>query len=160
MSVEVGAILQGKVTGITTFGAFVEFPDGTSGMVHISEVSNSYIKDIREKLTENQEVTVKVLDINEKGKISLSIKKAMPESEAAPRRPYDKPKGGGRPRSGRPNVWMGQTPKADRQDMSFEDMLSSFKTVSDEKIGDLKRSNVAKRGSSAPKRGGGGGSRP
>ncbi len=153
MSVEVGAILKGKVTGITTFGAFVEFPDGTSGMVHISEVSNSYINDIREKLTENQEVTVKVLDINEKGKVSLSIKKALPESEAAPsRRPYDKPKG--KPRSGRPNVWTGQAQKGDKQDMSFEDMLASFKTVSDEKISDLKRSNVAKRGSSAPKRGG------
>ncbi len=153
MSVEVGAILKGKVTGITNFGAFVEFPDGSSGMVHISEVSNSFIKDIREQLTEDQEVTVKVLEINEKGKVSLSIKKALPESDSPPPR-FDRAKGG-RQRSGRPNVWTGQTSKTDTQNMSFEDMLASFKTVSDEKIGDLKRSNIAKRGSSVPKRGGG-----
>jgi len=156
MAVESGEVLKGKVTGITNFGAFVELPDGSSGMVHISEVSNSFVKDIRELLTENQEVTVKVLEINEKGKISLSIKKALPESEDNPSR-FEKPKTG-RPRNGKPNVWTGQAPKTDGRNMSFEDMLASFKTVSDEKISDLKRSNIAKRGSSVPKRGGG--SRP
>ena len=79
MAVEIGEILDGKVTGITNFGAFVELPDKSTGMVHISEVANTYIKDIHEKLSENQEVKVKVIDINEKGKIALSIKKAIME---------------------------------------------------------------------------------
>lgn len=157
MSVEVGEILKGKVTGITNFGAFVKLPDGSLGMVHISEVSNSFVKDIREHLTEGQEVTVKVLEINENGKIGLSIKKTLPENHEASSRPERSR--GGRQRGGKPNVWTGQTPKPDAENMSFEDMLASFKTVSDEKINDLKRSNVAKRGSSPPKRGGGGGSR-
>jgi|LSQX01.1.fsa_nt_gb S1 RNA binding domain protein len=154
MSVEVGEVLKGKVTGITSFGAFVELPDGSSGMVHISEVSNSFIKDIRDELTEEQEVTVKVMEINDKGKIGLSIKKALPETKS---QHYDKPKNSGRQRGGKPNVWTGQTPKYDARNMSFEDMMASFKTVSEEKISDLKRSNIAKRGSSPPKRGGGNG---
>ena len=95
MAVEIGAILEGKVTGITNFGAFVEFPDKTTGMVHISEVSSSFIKDIHEKLSEGDTVKVKVIDINEKGKIALSIKKALPQEEE------QKPKrnNGDRPRS-------------------------------------------------------------
>lgn len=152
MSVEVGEILKGKVTGITNFGAFIELPDGSSGMVHISEVSNSYIKDIKDELSEGQEVTVKVLDINEKGKISLSIKKALPENEVNHRSDRQR---GNKPRNSKPNVWTGSTPKQNTQNMSFEDMLASFKTVSDEKIGDLKRSNIAKRGAYVSKRGGG-----
>ncbi|HZK20822.1 MAG TPA: S1 RNA-binding domain-containing protein [Oscillospiraceae bacterium] len=152
MSVEVGEVLKGKVTGITSFGAFVELPDGSSGMVHISEVSNSFIKDIRDELTEEQEVTVKVLEINEKGRIGLSIKKALPENK--PQTYNNKPRNSGRQR-GKPNVWTGQTSKYDSNNMTFEEMLSSFKTVSEEKMSDLKRSNIAKRGSTTPKRGGG-----
>ena len=79
MAVEIGAILEGKVTGITNFGAFVELPDKTTGMVHISEVSSTFIKDIHEKLSEGDVVKVKVLEINEKGKVALSIKKAQPQ---------------------------------------------------------------------------------
>ena len=101
MAVEIGEILDGKVTGITNFGAFVELPDKSTGMVHISEVSNTYIKDIHEKLSENQEVKVKVIDINEKGKIALSIKKALPEEAPAPKKTYDKPK------KSQPPVWTG-----------------------------------------------------
>ena len=94
MAVEIGSILEGKVTGITNFGAFVELPDKATGMVHISEVSNSFIKDIHEKLSEGDMVKVKVLEINEKGKIALSIKKALPqEEEQKPKRPAgDKPR--------------------------------------------------------------------
>ena len=81
MAVEIGAILEGKVTGITNFGAFVELPDKTTGMVHISEVSNAFIKDIHEVLKENDTVKVKVIDVNEKGKVALSIKKAYPKKK-------------------------------------------------------------------------------
>lgn len=77
MAVEVGNILEGKVTGITDFGAFVDLPDGKSGMVHISEVAPTYVNKITDHLIEGQTVKVKVLNIAANGKISLSIKKAM-----------------------------------------------------------------------------------
>ena len=118
-------------------------------MVHISEVSNTYIKDIHEKLSENQEVKVKVIDINEKGKIALSIKKALPQEEE------QKPKrnNSDRPRRSQPQVWTG-TQRTDTTNMSFEDMMARFKTVSDEKMSDLKKNSAAKRGTSTPRRGG------
>ena len=148
MAVEIGAILEGKVTGITNFGAFIEFPDKTTGMVHISEVSSSFIKDIHEKLSEGDTVKVKVIDINEKGKIALSIKKALPQEEE------QKPKrnNGDRPRRSQPQVWTG-TQRTDTTNMSFEDMMARFKTVSDEKMSDLKKNSAAKRGTSTPRRG-------
>jgi S1 RNA binding domain protein len=80
MGVEVGSILTGKITGITKFGAFVDLEDGKRGLVHISEVANSYVNDIREHITEGQEVTVKVLSVGEANKISLSIKKAVSDN--------------------------------------------------------------------------------
>ncbi len=147
MAVEIGAILEGKVTGITNFGAFVEFPDKTTGMVHISEVSSSFIKDIHEKLSEGDTVKVKVIDINEKGKIALSIKKALPQEEEV------KPKRTEKPRRSQPQVWTG-TQRTEPENMSFEDMMARFKTVSDEKMSDLKKNSAAKRGTSAPRRGG------
>ena len=79
--VQVGQILEGTVTGLTEFGAFVTLPDGKTGMVHISEVSNTYVNNISEHLSEGQEVRVKVIEINEKGKIALSIKKADGDSD-------------------------------------------------------------------------------
>lgn len=81
MQVEIGEILEGKVTGITKFGAFVELPEGKTGMVHISEVSNSYVEDINQFLKEGDVVKVKVISISEEGKISLSIKKTQPKPE-------------------------------------------------------------------------------
>ena len=86
MQLEVGNIVEGKVTGITKFGAFVELPGGKTGMVHISEVAPTFVNEIRDHVTENQVVKVKILTISEEGKISLSIKKAMDRPEPAPRR--------------------------------------------------------------------------
>ena len=77
MRLEVGSIVEAKVTGITNFGAFVELPEGKKGMVHISEVAPTYVEKIADHLTVGQQVKVKVLSIGEDGKISLSIKKAM-----------------------------------------------------------------------------------
>lgn len=150
MAVEIGEIFEGKVTGITNFGAFVELPDKSTGMVHISEVSNSFIKDIHEKLNENDTVTVKVIDVNDKGKIALSIKKALPQEEPA----EQKPKKAFAEKSARPKpqVWTG-TKKTESENMSFEDMMARFKTVSDEKMSDLKKNTTAKRGASVPRRG-------
>ncbi|MCD8095120.1 MAG: S1 RNA-binding domain-containing protein [Ruminococcus sp.] len=81
MQLEVGKIYDGKVTGITKFGAFVELEKGTTGMVHISEVAATYVNEIKDFLTEGQQVKVKVLSLGDNGKISLSIKKALPQSE-------------------------------------------------------------------------------
>ena len=78
MQLEVGSVVEGKVTGITKFGAFVELPDGKTGMVHISEVAPTYVKEIRDFVTENQTVKVKILSIGDDGKVSLSMKKAVP----------------------------------------------------------------------------------
>jgi len=137
MQVEVGAILEGKVTGITKFGAFVELPDKKTGMVHISEVAPTYVKEIRDFVTEGQTVKVKVLAIGEDGKISLSIKKAAPPAPArtASRAPAF---------SGRPDDvdWSSSSSRSD----NFEDMMSRFKATSDEKFSDLKRSMDSKHG--------------
>lgn len=144
---EIGEILEGKVTGLTAFGAFVSLPDGKSGMVHISEVSTSFVKDIKEFLKVGQSVKVKVVGISPEGKISLSIRKAeAPEAPA----PKDKEKAPQRPRrNDRPrsnaNVWQGQ-PSKSKEAMSFEDMMAQFKQVSDEKMSDLKRSSEFKNG--------------
>lgn len=143
MQVEVGAVLEGKVTGLTNFGAFVSFEDGKTGMVHISEVASTYVKDIHDYLKEGQDVKVKVLNVGEDGKISLSIRRA----EERPQQ-RDEHRGGARRRSGpsRPNVWQGTKPRQPQEGMSFEDMMSRFKQISDDKMTDLKRSTEVKHG--------------
>ena len=137
MALEVGQIVEGKVSGITGFGAFVDLPDGETGLVHISEVARNYVKDINEHLTMGQEVKVKVLSLDDKGKISLSIKKAQENSfRRAPAAPF----------SGKPAEidWGAEN---DQKDMSFEDMMASFKQSSDARMLDIKRNVESKRGS-------------
>ena len=102
MQLEVGAIVEGKVTGFTAFGAFVEFEDGKKGMVHISEVALEFVKDIKDHLTVGQTVKVKVISIAEDGKISLSIKKAIEQPK-----PAFKPKANNAPKRSNANVWQG-----------------------------------------------------
>ncbi len=139
MQLEVGAVLEGKVTGITKFGAFIELPDKVTGMVHISEVASTYVKEIRDFLTEGQTVKVKVLSIGEDGKIGLSIKKAV----APP--PRRGPRPAPAPFSGRPGNYEWQ-PARPQTGGSFEDMMTKFKQTSDEKISDLKKSLDGKHG--------------
>lgn len=135
---EIGAILEGKITGLTAFGAFVSLPDGKSGMVHISEVSTSFVKDIKDILKVGQTVKVKVVSVSDEGKISLSIRKAEAGAESAQQKDKGerKPRRNDRPRNA--NVWQGQ-PQKNKEAMSFEDMMAQFKQVSDEKMSDLKR---------------------
>ena len=139
MALEVGACVEGKVTGITKFGAFVELEDGRTGMVHISEVAPTYVSEIRDHVTENQQVKVKVLSIGEDGKISLSIKKAM---APPPRTNRGAPARHSSP--GRPGGFEWQPTRSESSD--FEEMMSRFKQTSDEKMLDLKRSLDGKHG--------------
>ena len=130
MQLEVGAILEGKVTGITKFGVFVDLAEGKTGMVHISEVASAFVKEIRDFVTEGQTVKVKVLGISDEGKISLSMKKAVPPpakpvAESAPVR-FDR----------RPGNYEWQSKP---EPSSFEEMMSKFKQTSDEKMSALKK---------------------
>lgn len=143
----VGEIYEGKVTGLTSFGAFVRMSNGETGMVHISEVASTYVKDITEHLTEGQEVKVKVLQINENNKISLSIKQAMPPA------PKPQENQGRRPQSDKNRSTGRSTPApvakasaAPSAPMSFEDMMAKFKQESDEKMSVLKKSGDFKTG--------------
>lgn len=119
MEFGVGLVCEGKVTGITKFGAFVSLPENKSGMVHISEIAQSYVEDIRDHLTEGQPVTVKVIGIDDIGRINLSIKKAMPESAGAPAPRPSRP-----PRKRPENLGFRGVAVAEPQ--TFEDKLSKF----------------------------------
>lgn len=169
MGLEVGEIYEGKVTGITKFGAFVSLEGGHTGMVHISEIAPTFVNEIRDFVSEGQTVRVKVLSVSEEGKISLSIKKALrPEEQQKQRRPSPagrKPGGPRPPRAPRPEPQPGPGRPGDfewqsrRNDSgSFEDMISRFKQTSDEKMSDLKRGNEPRRGYSRRGQRGGGGS--
>ncbi|QNO14861.1 RNA-binding protein S1 [Alkalicella caledoniensis] len=133
MSIVVGNILTGTVTGITNFGAFVQLPGGVTGLVHISEVADSYVKDIKDYLKDREEVKVKVLSVEKDGKIGLSIRQANPKPASSPSTSSNS-----RPPSHRPRR---QVP-----DISFEDRLAKFLKDSDEKHQDLKKHTDSKRG--------------
>ena len=159
MQIEQGSVVKGKVTGLTDFGAFVELEGGKTGMIHISEVSTSYVKDIREHLQINQEVTAMVLSVSPEGKIALSIKKlAAPQEQQ--RRPRQNNSDRGERRSssaprkqqtGRPAEGVVHETSGNQ---SFEDMMARFKQISDEKMTDLKRSSDSKRSGGYSRRGG------
>lgn len=142
MSIEVGSKVQGKVTGITNFGAFVELPDGKTGLVHISEVADNYVKDINEHLKVGDEVEVKVMNVEADGKIGLSIRKAKPQAER-PERPQ-------RPRreNNRSNDRNDRQPKE-----NFEQKMARFLKDSDERLTTLKRATESKRGGRGARRG-------
>lgn len=152
MQIEEGAIVSGKVTGLTDFGAFVELEGGKTGMIHISEVAPNFIKDIREHLSVGQEVKSKVISISEDGKISLSIRKLIEPAKDQKNQRSARPRGD---RRSSPNVWNGSKSNAPAagEKQSFEDMMARFKQVSDEKMTDLKRASDSKRGGGYSRRG-------
>ena len=157
MQLEVGSILEGRVTGITKFGAFIELPGGKTGMVHISEVASSYVKEITDYLSMNQMVKVKIIGITPEGKVSLSIKQAAPASPTQDRQPAPRAlRGQGGDRPARPfqrraprevSYGFDRRQPITNENMSFEDMMSKFKQASDDKMSDLKRYPDMKRGS-------------
>ena len=160
MALEVGTLLEGKVTGIIEYGAFVDLGEGKTGMIHISEVAAAYVTNIREHLAVGQEVRVKVMAITPEGKVSLSIKKAAPPPEpGAPPAPRPGPGGPAAPRPQRrptPNVWQGQrsAAAASSEPKSFEDMMSQFKQTSEDKISTLRRGGDTRYGGGNSRRGG------
>ncbi|HHT84624.1 MAG: S1 RNA-binding domain-containing protein [Bacillota bacterium] len=127
MALEVGAIVEGIVTGITNFGAFVTLPDGRTGLVHISEIADAYVKDINEYVKTNEKVQVKVLSVDPSGKIGLSIKQASPTYRPRPSR-------------------------SPRSQASFEDKLARFLKESDERQADLRKHTDSKRGGRGSRR--------
>lgn len=141
MQIEVGAVLEGRVTGITGFGAFVALPDGKSGLVHISEVANTYVSDIHQFLSVGQTVRVRVLAVSPEGKISLSVKRAEEPAARAPARPADARPA---PRQRTEPTRQALTASAPRavqpyvpvksNDQNFEDKLKQFMQVSDSKM--------------------------
>lgn len=147
MQLEIGKIYEGKVKSITNYGAFVEVPvEGSrpvTGMVHISEVANTYVNDIHDHLTEGQTVQVKVLSVNEQGKISMSVKKAKPEGEESSRAPQQRPRAPRRQDRDKGIVWEPK-PQKPQSEMTFEDMMSRFKQHSEERISDIKRNTDRK----------------
>ena len=150
-------LLEGKITKITGFGAFVELTDGRSGLIHISEIADGFVDDIHRFVTEGQEVKVVLVNTDEKGRLSLSLKRAAPSGNAPfwnagnqQKKPFrERPKRQSREAAPAPDF---STPPPDfdslpkKTDADFEDMMSKFKVRSDEKISDLKKSFISKRG--------------
>ncbi len=126
MSIEVGSKLQGKVTGITNFGAFVELEKGKVGLVHISEVADNYVKDINDHLAVGDEIKVKVINVEKDGKIGLSIKKAKDKSERQNSR---------------------------ERAESFELKMSRFLKDSEDRLASLKKHTESRRGGRGARRG-------
>lgn len=135
MSIEVGKNIQGKVTGLANFGAFVEIEDGKTGLVHISEVSDRYIENINDELEVGQEVTVKVVSVDN-NKIGLSIRQAQRTQEKRtesdvkpmPQKPAFKPK------------------KSELRESNLDALMNSFLKESEDRLSDLRRSTEGKRG--------------
>ncbi|MDD3926173.1 MAG: S1 RNA-binding domain-containing protein [bacterium] len=136
MPVTVGEIVEGSISKLTNFGFFVELPGGESGLVHISEVADAYIRDVRDLFKENDKVKVRVIAIDDRGKIELSVRKALsqaegPTQQAPPRRrPAQAASGGG----------------------GFEDLLGGFMKKSEERLLELKRNTESKRGGRSRRR--------
>jgi S1 RNA binding domain protein len=133
MQLEVGSVVEGRVTGITKFGAFVTLEDGKSGLVHISEVANTFVNDVNDFVKEGQTVKVRVIGIGENGKINLSIKKA--EEPSVDRRPP-------RPAPQQRHFVQYQSAQRDNDapaDVSFEDKLKHFMQEADSRIAENKR---------------------
>lgn len=139
MSIEVGAKISGKISGITNFGAFIDLGEGKTGLVHISEVSNNFIKDINDVLKVGETVEVKVMSVGDDGKIGLSIRRASSEEvpERAPKKEFNRPQ---RKEYKKPVV------QAAPKKNDFDSLMNSFLKDSDDRLTSLKRNTEGKRG--------------
>ncbi len=132
MPLSIGEVVDGTVTGITNFGAFVQLPEGKSGLVHISEISHDYVEKVADYLKKDEKVKVKVLSVTKDGKISLSIRQAKPKSN----KPAE-------------IDWV--NPAETQKFMSFEDKLNRFMKDSGEKMDQLKTRDSGRRNMKAKK---------
>ncbi len=144
MAVEIGSVVEGKVSGITNFGVFVDIGGGTIGMVHISEVAKNYVKDIKEYVLVGQEVKAKVISISPEGKIGLSMKQVDTSEQQFERRERPQRQKGAPPPKGADSF---EFRPRQQENLSFEDMMSRFKQSSEEKMSDLKKVIDNRRGS-------------
>jgi len=133
MPFEVGDVVEGTVLNITDFGAFIQLPEGKTGLVHISEVANTYVKDIREHLKEHDKVKVKILSMDANGRISLSIKKALPKKNNNNNKERD------------PKDFVWQSNRNYNTNSSFEERLLKFLKDSDERQQQLRKNFDSKR---------------
>lgn len=133
MSIAVGKIVEGTVTGITNFGAFVQLPEGKSGLVHISEISHDYVEKVSDYLKRNEKVKVKVLSISNDNKISLSIRQAKPKSN-------------------KPVEIDWNSPDDKQKSMSFEDKLNSYLKDSSEKLNQMRSRDNRRSNNVRPKK--------
>lgn len=164
MSIEVGTKLEGKVTGITHFGAFVDLSGGVTGLVHISEIADNYVKDVKDHLKMEDIVTVKVINVDKDGKIGLSIKQAVDKPvESRPVRSErqgnfqrsDNPgssRGGGSNRGGGHDRGGGRSFRPPAGKPTFEDKVSRFLKDSEERMSSIKKNTESKRGGRGAKR--------
>ena len=159
MELTVGAVLDGKVKSITNFGAFISLPENQTGLVHISEVANTYVSDIRQHLTEGQDVKVMVINLDG-GKVNLSIKRLEPKPQAAGRPNFRREGGEGRPEhQDRPNFRRENNPQRPApvraaapvpppapktKDQQFEDMMKAFMSESDSKLSGMRADHRTK----------------
>ena len=161
MELTVGAVLEGKVKSITNFGAFIALPDNKTGMVHISEIANAYVNDIRQHLTEGQDVKVMVINLDG-GKVNLSIKRLEPKPQNTGRPNFRRE--GGENREGRPerqdrnNFRSNPAPRPAQaraaapvpppapktKDQQFEDMMKAFMSESDSKLSGMRADHRTK----------------
>lgn len=164
MSIEVGSKLEGKVTGITHFGAFVELSGGVTGLVHISEIADNYVKDVNDFLKVNDSVKVKVINVENDGKIGLSIKQAQDrpvETSKPAYTPRPKREGnrsfsneGGSGGSGGSHRPRGRAQSFEpRGRETFDDKVSKFLKDSEDRLSSLKRNTESKRGGRGARRG-------
>ena len=161
MELTVGAVLEGKVKSITNFGAFIALPENKTGMVHISEIAYAYVSDIRQHLTEGQDVKVMVIAVDPNGKVNLSIKRLEPKPQTAARPGFRREGGEGRPDrqergNFRPNNNQAPRPAPVRaaapvpppapktKDQQFEDMMKAFMSESDAKLSGIRADHRAK----------------
>lgn len=145
MELTVGTILEGKVKSITNFGAFIALPENKTGMVHISEVTNAYVSDIRQHLTEGQDVKVMVIGL-ENGKINLSIKRLEPKPQRENSRggqsrnnPNRRDGGQGQGKQAAAKTEPAQPAAPKTADQIFEERLRQFMTESDSKISSMRQ---------------------
>lgn len=146
MTIELGTTVNGTVIKVADYGAIVRLPGGKTGLVHISEIADVYVRDVRDYLNEDDVVAVKVLRLNDKGRYELSVKQAGADLPVREQQPQVAMAGAARP--GRESrSWSGdRAARGPDYAVSFEDRLSRFMKDSQERQSDLKRNMESKRG--------------